>query len=84
MIFKFTYFHNSRSWYLLNKDSNLCHGFHPPIKPELTKLNNSHLNVEELDYTRVVYDHGVGTVSMSKVMITLKKNVVTMVNIRNK
>ena len=73
MTFKFTYFHNSRSWYLPNKNSNLCHDFHPPIKPKLTKLNENNLSVEEIDYMRVMYDHGVGTTSMSKIMTTLAK-----------
>ena len=73
VIFKFTCFHNIRSWYLLNKESNLCHDFHPPIQPKVTKLNNNHLNAKQLDYMRVMYEHGVGTASMSRVMTMLAK-----------
>ena len=67
-----TRFHNSGSWYLV-KGSNLDHTFHCPIKPEVTKLSETTLNNEEVDYMKLLYNNGVGVASMGKILASLSK-----------
>ena len=72
MCLRLTRFHNSGSWYLV-KGSNLHHTFHCPIKPEVTKLSDTTLNSEEVDYMKVLYNNEVGVASMGKMLTSLAK-----------
>jgi hypothetical protein len=65
-------FHNSGCWYL-GKGSNLHHTFHCPIEPEVTKLSDTSLNSEEVDYMKILYHNGVGVASMGKILTSLAK-----------
>ena len=43
------------------------------MKPEVEKLCDSHLNVEEMDYMKVMYNNGVGVASIGRILTSLSK-----------
>ena len=73
MCIRFTRFHSSGCYYLLNKGSNLEHNFHTAMKPEVVKLCDNHLNAEEMDYMKVMYNNGVGVASIGRILTSLSK-----------